>query len=102
MNITWWGDTWFHPGATVPDYDKVDITKSQELQYSQYEYVASKLRPDIAFPGTGLEFNSMTKIFYTDRSVPKRRLTKSEMAAVNRLYRVIGRCKADLSRLGSK
>jgi hypothetical protein len=86
----------------VPDYANVDIAKSQQLQYSQYEYVASKLHPEIAYPGAGLEFNAMTKIFYTDRSVPKRRLTKSEMAAVNRLYRVIGRCKADLGRLGSK
>jgi hypothetical protein len=102
MNITWWDDTWFHPGAAVPDYAKVDITKSQELQYLKYEYVATKLHPETAYPGGGLEFNAMTKIFYTDRSVPKRRLTRSEMAAVNRLYRVIGRCKADLVRLGAK
>jgi hypothetical protein len=96
MNVTWWSDTWFHPGATVPDYGKVDITKSQEFPYSKCEYVASKLHPDTAFLAADLEFNSMTKYFYTDRSVPKKRLTRSEMAEINRLYRVIARCEADL------
>jgi hypothetical protein len=102
MNVTWWSDTWFHPGATVPNFAIVDITKTQGFPYSKYEYVASNLHPDIAFLASDLEFNEMTKYFYTDRSIPKKRLTRSEMAEVNRLYRVIGRCKADLIRLGAK
>jgi hypothetical protein len=102
MNVTWWSDTWFHPGASVPDYANADISKTQEFPYSKYEYVASNLHPDVAFLASDLEFNSMTKYFYTDRSVPKKRLTRSEMAEVNRLYRVIARCRADLRRLEAK
>ncbi len=102
MNVTWWSGTWFHPGATMPDYEKVDIGKTQQFPYSKYEYVASNLHPDIAFLGTDLEFNEMTKFFYTDRSVPKKRLTRSEMAEINRLYRVIGRCETDLRQLEPK
>ena len=32
----------------------------------------------------------MTKYFYTDRSVPKKKLTEEEMLEINRLYRIIG------------
>jgi hypothetical protein len=99
MNVTHWSDTWFHPGAIVPEYGKVDVTKTQQLSYSQYEYVTSKLHPEIAFLGSDLEFNPMTKYFYTDLTVPKKRLTQSEMLEVNRLYRVIAKCKEDLARL---
>jgi hypothetical protein len=41
------------------------------------------------FRGRDLEFNAMTKHFYTDRSVPKKRLTEEQMVEINRLYRVI-------------
>ncbi len=102
MNVTHWSDTWFHPGATVPNYEKADITKTQELPYSHYEYVTSKLHPDVAYLGSDLEFNSLTKYFYTDLTVPKKRLTQSEMAKINRLYRIIARCQSDISRLQSK
>jgi len=102
MNVTWWSDIWFHPGVSEPDYGIVDITKSQQFPYSKCEYVASNQHPDIAFLASDLEFNPWTKFFYTDWSVPKKRLTRSEMAEVNRLYRAIGRCKADLARLGSQ
>ena len=37
-----------------------------------------------------LEFNAMTKYFYTDRTVPKKRLSKAEMVEINGLYRIIG------------
>jgi hypothetical protein len=99
MNVEQWSDIWFHPGALVPNYAKTDVTKSQELNYSQYEYVTSTLHPGIAFVGSELEFNSMTKYFYTDRTVPKKRLTQAEMLEINRLYRVIAWCQEDLSRL---
>jgi hypothetical protein len=51
------------------------------------------LNPGLAWVGSDLEFNSMTKFFYTDRSVPKKKLTEREMQEVNRLYRIIGRCE---------
>ena len=38
----------------------------------------------------------MTKYFYEDRSLPKKKLTGEEMLEINRLYRVIGRCKEQL------
>lgn len=99
MNVTRWSDIWFHPGASVPDYGKVDITKTQEFPYAKAEYVTSKLHPGVAFLARDLEFNSMTKYFYTDWTVPKKRLSASEMKEVNRLYKVIARCEADLKRL---
>jgi len=96
-------DIWFHPGAATPDFNTVDIRKTQELgNYSRWAYCASKLCPGVAFPGDQLEFNPMTKMFYIDRSVPKKRLTEEEMIEVNRLYRVIGGCQAQLSLLGAQ
>jgi hypothetical protein len=43
------------------------------------------------FRGRDLEFNPMTKYFYRDLSLPKKRLTEEEMLEVNRLYRIIAR-----------
>jgi hypothetical protein len=40
----------------------------------------------------------MTKYFYTDRSVPKKRLTEAEMLEINRLYRIIGHDEEQLAR----
>ena len=42
----------------------------------------------------------MTKIFYQDRSLPKKRLTEEEMLEINRLYRIIGRCTDQLASMG--
>jgi len=47
----------------------------------------------VVFPGSQVEFNAMTKYFYEDRTLPKKRLTEAEMLDVNRLYRIIGRCE---------
>jgi hypothetical protein len=102
MRITWWDGSWFHPGANAPDYLTVDVSKTHENPYQQYEYVGTNLHPDMAFAGRDLEFNANTKLYYADRSLPKRKLTRAEMAELNRLYRVIGRCRADLARLQSK
>jgi hypothetical protein len=44
----------------------------------------------------------MTKYFYEDRSLPKKKLTEAEMLEINRLYRVIGQCEQQLARLGYK
>ncbi len=46
------------------------------------------------------DFNKvMTKYFYTDRSVPKKKLTEVEMLEINRLYRIIGHDEEELGRL---
>ena len=92
-------DNWFHDGATKPDFDTVDIRKTQDTSiYSKYDYISSKLTPGIAFPGKAVEFNSMTKYFYADRSLPKKKLTEAEMLEVNRMYRIIGQCEKRLKK----
>ncbi len=90
---------WFHEGAIKPDFNTVDIRNTQEFPYDRFAYVTSDLNPGEMFPADDLEFNSMTKYFYTDRSVPKRRLTEAEMDEVNSLYRVIGRDEAIIESL---
>jgi hypothetical protein len=104
MKVGNWGDAWFHPGAEIPDFDTVDVRASQETQHyagSGWPYATSNLNPGVAFPTDDLAFNSKTKLFYTDRSVPKRKLTEDEMLEVNRQYRIIGQCIRDLAALGS-
>lgn len=80
---------WFHAGAAKPDFNTVDIRSTQERNYAGH--VTSDLNPTEMFNGSELEFNAMTKYFYTDRTLPKKRLSSSEMVEINGLYRVIGR-----------
>jgi hypothetical protein len=88
---------WFHPGASTPDFNTVDVRKSQELPYKTW--VSSDITPNMMFHGSDLEFNSMTKLFYTNRSLPKKRLTEAEMLQINSLYRTIGNCQSEIQRL---
>lgn len=81
---------WFHPGAIKPDFNTVDIRTTQEFPYRSSSHVTSDVNPTEMFIGSELEFNAMTKYFYTDRTLPKRRLSDSEMGEINHLYRVIG------------
>jgi hypothetical protein len=55
------------------------------------------LNPGVCFLGNELEFNAMTKFFYTDRTLPKKKLTEAEMLEINRLYRIIGTCEQKLA-----
>ncbi|MDB6121825.1 MAG: hypothetical protein JWQ71_818 [Pedosphaera sp.] len=96
MSVSTYQPGWFHPGAEKPDYNNVDIRTTQDLQYGRHDYVTSDQNPGIAFKGSELEFNSNTKLFYTDRSLPKRKLSESEMVEINRLYRIIGSCEIKL------
>lgn len=94
---------WFHPGAETPDFDNVDITTFEDdKNYTGigYEYGTSDLCPGVAFRLDDVGFNSKTKMFYVDRSVPKKRLTVEELQEINRLYRTIGRCNRELTALG--
>src|SRR3954463_14809218 len=68
---------WFHEGAQRPNF-AADVRRTQQLPYERSEYVTSDLNPGLMFRGRDLEFNSMLKYFYTDRSLPKRRLGESE------------------------
>jgi len=90
---------WFHDGAITPDFANVDVRKSQELIYDKYPYVASDLNKDVAFEGKDLEFNSMLKLFYTDRTRPKKKLTEREMLQINQLYRQIAQYRKIIQEL---
>ena len=82
---------WFDAGAIKPDFDTVDVRRTQQLIYDNDTYVTSDLNPNEMFLGRELEFNAMTKYFYVDRTLPKAKLSEAQMLEVNRLYRVIGR-----------
>jgi hypothetical protein len=89
---------WFHPGAIKPDFNHVDVRATRETAaFDQHEYCSSDLNPGLAWRGRDLEFNAMTKYFYTNRTFPKKRLTEAEMLEINRLYRIIGKCEQQLS-----
>jgi len=90
---------WFDSGVVMPDFNRVDVRKFQEFPYAEYWYVASDADPAEMFIGKELEFNSMTKCFYTDLTIPKKRLSEAEMLEINRLYRIIGRDQLELARL---
>lgn len=91
---------WFHDGATKPDFNTVDVRQSQETaEYTKTKFVTSDVNPGIVFLGTDLEFNAMTKYFYTNRALPKKKLTEAEMTEINRLYRIIGKCDTDIRQL---
>ena len=91
---------WFHPGAITPDFDNVDVRTSQKCSnYEQWPYVTSDITPGTMFIGSELEFNAMTKFFYTDRNHPKKKLTEREMLEINGLYRVIGKCVKQIKEL---
>jgi hypothetical protein len=99
MRVQLYHPGWFHEGATKPDFNTVDVRQTQQMDYDRFPYVSSDLNPGVAFVGPELEFNSMTKYFYLDRSVPKKKLTEAEMVEINRLYRIIGKCEQQLNQL---
>jgi hypothetical protein len=99
MDVAEYSPGWFHPGAEKPDFDTVDVRSTQTFPYDEHPYVTSDLNPDVVFIGSDLEFNPMTKYFYTDRTVPKKKLTEEEMLEINRLYRIIGKCERQLDEL---
>jgi|HubBroStandDraft_1064217.scaffolds.fasta_scaffold92575_3 hypothetical protein len=90
----------FHDGATRPNFNTVDIRKTQEGMFDAYDFITWEGKPDLMWVGKDTEFNAMTKYFYLDRSLPKKKLTEAEMLEINRLYRVIGLCEQNLSTLG--
>ena len=90
---------WFHEGAPKPNFLTVDVRLTQQFPYDKFEYVTSDLNPGVMFRGHDLEFNPVTKYFYTDHSLPKKRLSPDEMTEINRLYRVIGQRELDIARV---
>jgi hypothetical protein len=99
MQVSTYTPGWFHAGAEKPDFATVDVRATQQTEYNQHDYVTSDANPGVVFNGHELEFNSMTKYFYTDRSVPKKKLSEAEMLEINRLYRIIASCEQKLDQL---
>ena len=98
MQVGKFSPGWFHEGAIKPDFNHVDVRASRETaEYDKSEYCTSDLNPGLAWRSRDLEFNAMTKYFYTNRTFPKKRLTEGEMLEINRLYRIIGKCEQQLS-----
>ena len=60
-----------------PDFDNVDIRATQEFPYDGN--VTSDVNPSEMFIGSELEFNAMTKYFYADLTLPKKRLSSAEL-----------------------
>ncbi len=101
MRVSTFSPGWFHEGASKPRFDTVDVRVTRETNYAKSDYVTSDLNPGIVFAGKDVEFNAMTKFFYTNRTLPKKKLTEAEMIEINRLYRIIGKCEHQLIRLDS-
>src|SRR5436305_3612527 len=98
MHVSVLSPGWFHPGAIKPDFEHVDVRTTRETaEFDKHEYCSSDLNPGLAWHGSNIEFNSMTKYFYTHRTFPKKRLTEAEMVEINRLYRIIGKCEQELA-----
>ena len=81
---------WFHAGAIRPDFNKTDVRTTQQFPYKGKMFVTSDVTPKHMFLAEELEFNRMTKYFYLDRNLPKKKLSQPEMLEINRLYRIIG------------
>lgn len=101
VDVGYYQDGWFHPGAETPDFNNVDVRASQQLVYAGNKYVTSPDNPGEVFLSSELEFNPMTKYFYTDRRLPKKKLSGDEMLQINQLYRIIGHCNDQLSDLAN-
>jgi len=97
MQVSTYKPGWFHDGASKPDFNNVDVRRTREATYDKQQYITSDLNPGVVFIGSEVEFNSMTKYFYTDRTLPKKKLSEQEMLEINRLYRVIGRCEQQMA-----
>ena len=81
MKVGLFSPGWFHAGAIKPDFQTVDIRTTQDNQFDRRPYVTSDLNPGVVFVGSEIEFNPMTKHFYVDRSLPKKKLTEAEMVS---------------------
>ena len=77
----------FHPGALTPDFAHADLYSTRELWKG--DYVNMDTAPGVFYRSADCEFNPQTKFFYTNRDVPKKKLTDAEIAEVVRLYRAI-------------
>ena len=90
----------YDPGAIKPDFNVADVVTGREAAKGDYTYM--KVRPGVFYRSTDCEFNPQTKFFYTDRSVPKKKLTDAENQEIVRLYRTLGKDETILTTLSQR
>ena len=79
----------FDPGAIKPDFNVADVVTGREAWSGDFVYM--KTRPGVFYRAADCEFNPQTKFFFTDRNVPKKKLTDAENREIVRLYRILGK-----------
>ena len=79
----------FDPGAIKPDFNVADVVTGREAWGGDFVYM--KTRPGVFYRSADCEFNPQTKFFFTDRNVPKKKLTDAENREIVRLYRILGK-----------
>lgn len=100
MSVGTFKPGWFHEGAGKPDFASVDVRQTQDTaSYDKNPYSTSDQNPGFVWVSRQIEFNPMTKFFYTNFALPKKRLTEAEMLEINRLYRLIGQSERTLQSL---
>jgi hypothetical protein len=89
-----------HEGAIKPDFNTVDVSKSQDA-YEKYSERALSVEgaPNVYYLCKDCEFNIQLKYFYTRRDLAKKKLTTNEMQEINRLYRILGNDEKQIVRL---
>lgn len=87
----------YHPGAIKPDFNVADVVTGREAWNGDFVYIDT--RPGVFYLSADCEFNPQTKYFYTDRSVPKKKLTDAENQEIVQLYRILGKDETILNTL---
>jgi hypothetical protein len=101
VDVGFYSPGWFHEGALKPDFNRVDVRVSQQSIYDDHQFATSDSNPGVVFLGKEIAFNAMTKYFYTNRALPKKKLSEAEMMDINQEYRTIGYCEQRLKELNA-
>jgi len=90
---------WYDGGPIRPNFAMADIRTTQKAMYDEYEYVRSESNADWIYRGRDLEYNALTRYFYNDMTLPKKKLSETEMVEINTHFRTIARCERELAAL---
>ena len=85
------------PVRSSRDFNVADVVTGREAWHGDYVYMQT--RPGVCYCSADCEFNPQTKFFYTNRDVPKKKLTDAENQEVVRLYRILGKDEMILNAL---
>jgi hypothetical protein len=91
---------WDYLPAQTPNFIDAHIEDTQWLDTLGADWVTCNLTPGLAFRAKDLETNVQTRFFYTDLTLPKKRLSAEEMAQLDVIYHQIGMYAAYLQRAG--